>query len=144
MASHSDICTCTVNFTGPPEGLPKKLAITMMGSDRGVDTNSIDLPSEVLPDDLLLAFSKLDPFTFSFPRTFFDQNSGIYQRNVEGFLTLLRLCLQRPVGESQSLRVNERKSNTQEDDLSANSAPNGSEDRSGYGNVSIAVRHVYM
>ena len=70
-----------------------------------------------------------------FPKIFFDQNSGIYQRNVDGFLKLLRLCLVQPVGQSESLRVDERKSDTQ-DNLSAKSAPNGSEDTNGYGNVS--------
>ena len=134
MGTHGDICTYTFYFTVPPEGPSNKLTTTI-SSDHGVDTKSIEVPGEVLSDDLLLAFSKLDPFTFSFPKIFFDQNSGIYQRNVDGFLKLLRLCLVQPVGQSESLRVDERKSDTQ-DNLSAKSAPNGSEDTNGYGNVS--------
>ena len=111
MGSHSVIFT----FTGPPEGPPNKLTFTT-SSDRSVDAKSIEVAGEVVSDDLLQAFSKLD------------------QRNIEGFLKHSKSYLLSLVDESQSLRVDERSNNTQ-DDLSAESAPHGSDDRNGYGNV---------
>ena len=144
MGSHSNNCTCTFHFTGPPEKLPNKLTIsTVTSSDCGVDakteTKTIEVPSEVLSDHLLLAFSKLDPqFTFNLPETFFDQNIETYQRNVEGFLELIRLCLlQLLVGQSESLTAGERNNinNTQDDLSGKRSAPRGSEEKNGYGNV---------
>ena len=63
------------------------------------------------------------------------RSSKLDQRNIEGFLKHSKSYLLSLVDESQSLRVNERSNNTQ-DDLSAESAPHGSDDGNGYGNVS--------
>ena len=123
MGSHSVIFTCAFTFTGPLGGPLNKLTFTT-SSDRSVDAKSIEVAGgEVLSDDLLQAFSKLD------------------QRNIEGFLKHSKSYLLSSADESQSLRVNERSNNTQ-DDLSAESAPHGSDDGNGYGNVSEL--HVYV
>ena len=138
MGSHSNICTWSFRLTGPPEEFPNKLTISVSSdcaNDRGVDTKTetktVEVPGDVFSDHLLLEFSKLGP------KTFFDQN---YQRNIEGFLKLIGSCLLQPLeaGQSDSLTVGERNNNTQ-DDLSAKSAPHGSEDKDGYGNVSSYI-----
>ena len=146
MGSHSNICTFAFHFTGPPEELPNKLTISI-SSDCGVDTKAetktVEVPSDVFSDHrLLLEFSKLGPFTFNLPKAFFEQN---HQRNVEEFLELIRSCLLLlpEAGHSDSFTVSERNNNTQ-DDLSAKSAPHGSEDKDGYGNVSSLYAYSYM
>lgn len=114
---------CTFHFSG----LPKHMTITKSGDCCVDSTIKIEVPNDLFSNHLLRTFSTMQPGGFNFPKTFFDENNDVYQRNVEGFLALLKSCMLNHSG----LNTSARNANTQ-DDLSGKSTPHdhGSEDKS--------------
>ena len=96
-AENAEVCTYNFNFTGLPE------SVNCCLSDNYDDPILIDTAENAteLPNDLLLMLSKIRSCTISFPKMFFNQNGDIYQRNVAGFLSLLRTCLLSQSGRNE-------------------------------------------
>ena len=121
------LCTFTVDFTE----LPKLVKITSECFNG--DTKSIEVSEacKIFTNQLIAAFSLLPSCSITLPKVFFDQNNDIYQKHIQGFLDVLRLCLLSQSG----LNISERSDKT-EDDLLAKSAvvavPYGSDDTNGY------------
>ena len=122
METPSDICF-SIDFSGLPKVGFRKLNIT---SNELIDY-SVDLRETTFhSDDLLLTLAKMPKCSITFPKAFCYQNSDDhYQRNVEGFLKVLELCLLNQSG----LNINERSNNTPQDDyFDLSAAPHGSDD----------------
>ena len=127
MEAPSDVCVCTIDFTG----LPKLMRIARSSECLNEGTKSIqlsiDVSCELTDPDLLLIFSRMPSCRISFPKTFFGQN---IERNTKGFLAVLQLCLLSQSGFERS------RSNIQDDPTTKSAIPHGSNDTIGYVSVS--------